>query len=132
MGALQNKELVRRYFAAMQSGDGSLPDLLSDDVSWWAPPSSPLGGLHEGKAAVLALMSGGVDLYDTSAPMEVSISQMVADEEWVAVQMTMSARTAKGEDYRNHYHFAFRIRGDLICEVKEHLDTLYAHAKLFS
>jgi ketosteroid isomerase-like protein len=132
MGAKQNKELVERYFTAMQSGDPTLPELLCDDVSWWAPPSSPLGGLHEGKAAVLELMSGGIDLYDANTPMQVEISQLVADDEWVAVQMTMDAKTAKGEDYRNHYHFAFRIRGGRICEVKEHFDTQYALEKLFS
>jgi len=132
MGATENKRLIERYFAAMRAGDPSLPDLLSDDVSWWVPQSSPLGGLHEGKVAVLALMSGGVDLYDARTPMEVQIVQMIADDEWVAVQLCLTARTAKGEDYRNDYHFAFRIRGDRICEVKEHLDTLYAQQKLFS
>ena len=132
MGASESKALVERYFAAMTSGDPGLPDLLTDDVVWWVPESSPLGGAHEGKAAVLKLMSGGVDLYDPNTPMQLEIEQMVADEEWVAVQLVLRARTAKGEDYRNHYHFAFRIRGEQICQVKEYLDTLYAQEKLFS
>lgn len=132
MGASESKALVERYFAAMTSGDPDLPDLLTDDVVWWVPESSPLGGAHEGKAAVLKLMSGGVDLYDPNTPMQLEIEQMVADEEWVAVQLVLRARTAKGEDYRNHYHFAFRIRGEQICQVKEYLDTLYAQEKLFS
>jgi ketosteroid isomerase-like protein len=115
----------------MQSGDPSLPDLLTDDASWWVPPSSPMGGLREGKAAVLELIASGGDLYDAGTPMHVSIEQMVADDEWVAVQLTLAARTARGEAYENHYHFAFRIRGEQICEVKEHLDTFYAQQKLF-
>jgi uncharacterized protein len=126
-----NKELVWRALRAMIAGDPSLPELLTDDVTWWVPPSSPLGGLREGKAAVLALMASGVGLYDASVPFRIEVEAMVADEEWVAVQMVMTARTARGADYRNHYHWAFRVRGGRICAVKEYVDTLYAQRMLF-
>ncbi|MFI5321460.1 MAG: nuclear transport factor 2 family protein [Myxococcota bacterium] len=126
-----NKALVQRYLRAMSSGDPALPDLLTDDVTWWVPPSSPLGGLEQGKPAVLALMASGVGLYDMSVPFQIEIEAMVADAEWVAVQLVMSARTARGEAYRNHYHFAFRVRGGRICAVKEYVDTLYAQRLLF-
>ena len=126
-----NKQLVQRYLRAMSSGDPALPDLLTDDVTWWVPPSSPLGGLKQGKQQVLALMASGVGLYDTSVPFEIEVEAMVADAEWVAVQLVMSAQTAKGAAYRNYYHFAFRVRGGKICAVKEYLDTLYAQRMLF-
>jgi hypothetical protein len=132
VSADENKALVHRYFEAMSSGDSMLPDLLADDVSWWVPPSSPLGGLHEGKAAVLQLMAGGIDLYDNTTPMRIQIDAMIAEGDWVAVQATMDARTAKGEDYHNYYHFAFRVEAGKIREVKEHVDTFYAHQKLFA
>jgi ketosteroid isomerase-like protein len=131
MSAAKNKEIVRRYFDAMRRGDPSLPDFLSDDVTWWVPASSEMGGTHEGKQAVLGLMAGGTDLYDTSTPMRVEIEAMVAEDDRVCVQMTLEARSARGEDYRNHYHFAFRLREGRICEVREYLDTLYAQEKLF-
>jgi len=131
VSAADDKRLVRRFFDAMRSGDPGLPDLLHDDVTWWAPPSSALGGLHAGRPAVLALMASGVGLYDTRHPMNVEIERMIAEDQWVSVQLTLAARTARGEDYRNHYHFAFRVQDGLICEVREHLDTLYAQQKLF-
>ena len=126
-----NKEIVRRYLRAMSSGDPSLPELLTDDVTWWVPPSSPLGGLREGKESVLELMASGAGLYDPSVPFGIEIEAMVADDEWVALQMVMTARTAKGRAYRNSYHWAFRIRGGRICAVKEYVDTLYAQRTLF-
>lgn len=126
-----NKQLVRRYLAAMASGDPTLPDLLSDDVTWWVPPSSPLGGLHEGKAAVLALMASGVGLYDASVPFGIEVEVLIGEGEWVALQMVMTARTAKGAPYRNHYHWAFRVRDGRICAVKEYVDTLAAQRLLF-
>jgi len=132
MSAADNKRLVRRYFDAMRSGDPGLSELLSDDVSWWAPQSSALGGLHAGKPAVLALMASGVGLYDDGHPMSVEISRMIAEDDWVSVQLILEARTARGEPYRNHYHFAFRVQDGRIREVREHLDTLYAQQKLFS
>lgn len=126
-----NKQLIRRYLRAMSSGDPALPDLLADDVSWWVPPSSPLGGLREGKASVLALMASGVGLYDAGTPFAIEVEAMVAEGEWDAVQMVLEARTAKGKPYRNFYHWAFRVRDGRICAAKEYVDTLYAQRTLF-
>jgi len=127
-----NKALVRRYLDAMTRGDPALPELLADDVSWWVPPSSPLGGLREGKARVLELMASGIGLYDVTVPFQIEIEAIVAEGDRVAVQLVMSARTAKGAPYRNFYHFAFRVRDGRICAVKEYVDTLYAQQLLFS
>ena len=63
-----NKAVVHAYLRAMSSGDPQLHELLTDDVTWWVPPSSPLGGLKAGKARVLELMASGVGLYDMTVP----------------------------------------------------------------
>ena len=131
MTTAENKAIVRAYFDKMTSGAVDLPDLLADDVTWWVPPSSKLGGTYEGKAAVLELMGSGVDLYDADTPLDVEIEQMVAEDDWVTVQTTITGKTARGEDYRNHYHFAFQLRDGKIVLVKEYVDTLYAEQKLF-
>ena len=132
MGASHNKAIVREYFEKMAAGDPSVPDLLADDVCWWVPPASELGGVYEGRDAVLELMAGGTGLYDPSTPLVVQIEQMVAEDDWVCVQAVIEARTARGEDYRNHYHFAFQLSEGKLVQVREYVDTLYAHEKLFS
>ena len=132
MGAAENKESVRRWLAAMQAGDPKLPELLTDDATWWVPPSSPLGGTYRGKAEVLKLMSQGIGLYDASVPMRIEIQRMVAEDDAVCVQLVLRGRTARGEDYENHYHFAFELRDGRISAVKEYVDTLYAQQKLFA
>ncbi len=131
MSASENKQRVREYFDALGRGDPLLPSLLAADVTWWVPPSSPLGGLYEGRDAVLALMGSGIDLYDRGTPMKIGIRSMVAEGDRVCAETTLEARTARGEDYLNHYHFAFRLRDGRICEVREYVDTLYAQRKLF-
>lgn len=129
MSTEETKAVVRRYFDAMQAGSKALPELLSDDVSWWVPPSSPLGGLHEGRAKVLALMAQGVGLYD--GPLAITVESLIAEGDRAAVQLVIDGHTAKGEPYHNFYHFAFRVRGGQICAVREYVDTLYAQQKLF-
>jgi ketosteroid isomerase-like protein len=131
VGITENRRAIENYFEKMAAGSPEIPELFTDDASWWVPQSSPLAGTHEGRDAVLALMGHAVDLYDPSVPMDIHVEQMVAEGDQVCVQLVVRARTAKGEDYENHYHFAFRLRCGKICAVKEYLDTLYAQRKLF-
>jgi len=125
----QNKAIVREYFRRIESGDAKITDLLSDDVTWWVPQSSALGGTHSGKAAVLALMGQGVDLYQP--PLHVVVEEMIAERDWVCAQVVIEAKTAAGLPYRNDYHFAFRVRDGRIVAVREYVDTQYAAEKLF-
>ncbi len=68
-----HRAIVERYFKMMQQGDPELASLLSDDVCWVAPQSSPVGRRHEGRAAVLELMQAGIGLYDMCRPMDLEI-----------------------------------------------------------
>lgn len=127
----RNRALVERYFDLVASGSPEIATLFAEDAVWVTPQSSPMGRRHEGKQAVLALMSGGVGLYDPETPMDIQRDAVAATGETVFVEMTMNARTGQGEPYRNHYVFVFQIRDGLIVEIHEHLDTLYAQRKLF-
>jgi ketosteroid isomerase-like protein len=79
---------------------------------------------------VLALMSQGVDLYQP--PLSVEIEEMVAERDWVCVQLVIEAKSAAGLPYRNDYHFAFRLRDGQIAAVREYVDTQYAAETLFT
>ena len=127
----RNRELALRYFERVAAGDPEVASLFCEDAVWVTPQSSPMGRRHEGKQAVLELMSGGVGLYDAASPMEIRHDAIAATGDHVFVEMTMNARTGQGEPYTNHYVFVFRMRDGLIAEVHEHLDTLYAQRKLF-
>jgi len=129
MGIEENKALVRDYMAKMGKGDPSLPELLSEDVTWWVPPGAGWGGLYEGKESVLELMGRGVALY--LPPMRVTVEQMVAEGDFVCVQFVLEAKTARGRDYKNYYHFSFQVRDAKICAVKEYVDTKYVANVLF-
>ena len=132
MGIAENKQVVAEYFGCLGRGDHPAAIAkLADDITWWVPPASPLGGTYEGKDAVLGLFASGAGLYDPSVPLAPTIEGMVAEGDEVAVEIVISGRSAKGKDYRNHYHFLFTIRGGKIRAVKEYVDTLYAQKVLF-
>ena len=129
MGIEENKALVREYFRRMQAGEPTVAEMMDDEITWWVPQSSELGGTHRGKAKVLELMGKGVDLYQL--PMKIQVEEMVAERDWVCVQIVVEAKTAAGRPYRNDYHFAFRIRDGRIAAVREYVDTQYAKELLF-
>jgi ketosteroid isomerase-like protein len=91
-----------------------------------------MAGTYSGKPQVLEMMGKGMGLFSQSDPLSIHVEQLVAEGDTVCAQFVLSARTARGKDYRNHYHFVFRVRGDQIVLVKEYVDTQYAHQTLFS
>jgi ketosteroid isomerase-like protein len=129
MGIEQNKALVAEYFRRMQAGEPTVAEMMDDEITWWVPQSSELGGTHRGKAKVLELMGTGVDLYQF--PLKITVEEMVAERDWVCVQLVVEAKTAAGRPYRNDYHFAFRIQGGKVAAVREYVDTQYAKELLF-
>ena len=129
-GVDENKQVVREYFASVASGDGRVLDWLAEDVRWWVPQGSSLGGTYEGKAAVAALMQGGAGAYSSEVPMVIDVGLLVAENDWVCAQVELSAGTPDGRAYCNQYHFAFRLRAGQIVEVKEYVDTHYVHEML--
>ncbi len=123
--------LVDRYFELLQKGDPGIRELFTPDARWLAPQSAPVGRLHEGIDAVMALMGSGLGLYDLSRPMQIERTAALAGESLVYVEMTIRATTKAGEPYENHYVMAFGIRDDRIAEVREYVDSLYAQHLLF-
>jgi ketosteroid isomerase-like protein len=127
MGTDASRALIREYLARVSAGDPRLPELLADDVEWWVPPGSKLGGTRTGKPAVLELLAGALALFSADHPPRIEVERIVAEGERVCVQFVLEARTAAGREYRNAYHLAFEVRGGRIARVKEYVDTAYAN-----
>lgn len=131
-----NKQFIRDYFDAVSSGaSDKVVAAFADDIVWWVPPSSPMAGTYRGRDAVLGMFGQGVALY-APEPMKIEILGMVADESKVAAEVHITAKTAKGGEYSNYYHFLFELGGAAgsrqIHGVKEYVDTLYAQRTLFA
>ena len=129
----ENKDVVRRYFDAVNRGDMStITALLDESASFWVPPSLPDGVEFRGKEMVLKLFTESVGLYDPDAGLSVEVRTLTAEEDRVAAELIIRGKSAAdGGAYENWYHFLFRIEDGRITQIREHLDSLYAYRKLF-
>ena len=133
MGAAENREVVRRYFDAVNRGDmDTITSLLDPAATFWVPPSLPDGVEFRGRDMVLKLFTESVGLYDADAGLSVEIHSLTAEEDRVAAELVIRGRAAAGGgEYENWYHFLFRVRDGKIVAIREHLDSLYAFRTLF-
>jgi len=127
-----SKKLIASYFARVAGGAPTLPERFHEDIVWWVPPGSDMAGTYSGKSAVLEMMGKGMALYSQSEPLSIHLEELVAEGSTVCAQFVLAAKTAKGRNYRNHYHFVFKLRESQIVLVKEYVDTRYAHDVLFA
>jgi len=117
-----SKEVVRGYFERALAGDPGLPELLADDVSWWVPPGSPMGGTYRGRAAVLEMLGRAFALYDVPT-MKLDLELLVAEGTHVCVLFHLESRTARGTHHASDYLALFEVDGGKIRSVREFLDT---------
>ncbi|MBZ0253460.1 MAG: nuclear transport factor 2 family protein [Candidatus Methylomirabilis sp.] len=133
MGAAETRKVVTEYFDAINRGDfPALLGALAEDVTFWVPPSLPDGALYRGKPAVTKLFEDSFALYGKDGGMRVNVESLLCEGDEAACAFVISAVSAKGEPYENHYHFHFRLRGGKIAAIREHFDSLYAHRKLWT
>ena len=126
MSVQSNEELIDSYYGALASGEPDIGRFFSEDVEWHLPRSSPLHGKVRGRAAVVELLAGGgVDEYYQPGTMRFDYRARIVSDEDVVMPFTLRAVTANGHDYENDYCMWFRIRDDLIAEVREYFDTAF-------
>ncbi len=56
-------------------------------------------------------------------PLQVTVRTLVADGDRVVAEAKGYAPTKSGGVYDNDYLFLYRVRGDLIVEAREYLDS---------
>ena len=123
MGAAENKQLLQRIFADLESGEpGPFIGVLADDVRWTIVGSTDWSRTYDGKNAVLGELLG--PLRDRLTGMiKVTVARILADEDCVVVEARGEATTKNGRPYNNTYCWIFRLDGGKVHEITEHLDT---------
>ncbi len=130
----ENKDLIKSVQAALEQNlRGEEVDLsvyFHPDASWHIPQSSPSVSDRYGRDDVLELFSGDVGDYYKTETMQFDYHYFTADEDRVSMLFTLTAITAKGDEYKNLYHTLFRIKDGQIFETWEIMDTAYLFAMM--
>jgi ketosteroid isomerase-like protein len=117
MSAEQNKQRVLAFFHANATQNVAIADgFVTDDCQFWAP-----GFGHFSRATFEELVAKMRPILP-HLPV-VTVVDMTAEGDRVAVEGTGSGKLADGRVYENTYHFLFRFRDGRICEMKEYMDS---------
>jgi uncharacterized protein len=122
-----NKELVRRFFATLSSGD--MPAIASffDDDSTWGIGFAQDPSVRRGPKEIIDdfLKPVREGLFEPANP-KVEIVNLWSDGDWVIAETVGTGPMLNGNAYRNVYAFVLRVEGDVIREMREYMDTAYA------
>ncbi len=123
MSVDENKRIVQAFYDAANRGDtqGFLGQ-LADGVTWTNIGSTKYSGTYTGKNDFTARLLGPL-FAQLKAGIAATLHNIVAEADFVVVQLSGQAETKDGRPYNNTYCHVFRIRDGKIAEVTEYLDT---------
>lgn len=132
MGIAENKQIIRDLYDANNRGDveGFLA-YLADDVRWTNIGSTPFSGSFKGKENLAAKLLGPL-FSRLKSGITATIDNVVAEGDFVVVQLRGQAETTAGTPYNNTYCHILRIEGGKIREVTEFFDTDLANRVLLT
>lgn len=128
---MDNKTRVERFQTDLeQHFAGNKVDLSEHftEQAQWHLPQSTATPLLSGREAVMAMFMQGVSSYYKPETMQFKHLHRLADGDFVHSHFSLSAKTATGQDYHNHYQSLFRLEDGRIAEVWEYFDTAYLNA----
>lgn len=132
MSALENRAAVEAFYAAGDVGDlETALGLLADDVTWTNIGSTDFSGTYSGKESLVSNLLGPV-FSRLNGGIESTVDNIIAEGDFVAVQLRGTAETVEGRPYNNTYCHVFRFEGGKIAEVTEYFDTALAQEVLGS
>ena len=119
MDAGQRKTAVTNAFKALGEGNPTpLLDLLDDNVQWTIIGNTKFSGLFTSKADALERLLGPLgSLLD--GHLHITVENILADGDFVAVQGHGASKTAAGGTYNNTYCWVYRWRGDKVVALTE-------------
>ncbi len=131
--ATDTKAVARQYVAAAEAGDeNAIRDLFAQDATWTLAGELPISGVWKGRDAILhEFLATAMSHYEPGS-ISLEITGMIAEHDQVVLQWTSRARTRDGRPYENGCIGVFTIRDGQIQDVREYMDTLYAHEVAFA
>ena len=118
----KNIETIRSVFEAesrAHTEDFFAP--FSDDSLFWMNGSSPSSGALQGVPAMKVVFEAFMNALVSGISM--TITNAVADGDWVVTETVGRAETKDGLPYNSHYVQLWKFKDSKIVDFREYLDT---------
>ena len=123
MSAEDSKDVINRFYEAGNVGDmDTLLSLLDDDIRWTNIGTTQFSMTCNGRQDLIENLLGPV-FGRLENGIVAHVHNVIAEGEWVAVQLTGEATTRDGRPYNNTYCHVFRVNGGKIVEATEYFDS---------
>jgi ketosteroid isomerase-like protein len=130
MGVEQNKRLVLDWVEALSAGDADRTcAFYAENLHYFVVGNWALGG-HFGRDYMEQNCRDVFKVFPRG--LEFTVERVVAEGDWVCLEMRSSGQHVSGRPYANHYTYWFEIKDGKITQLKEWLDTLNANDVLCS
>jgi uncharacterized protein len=123
MSAAENKNVVRRIYDALRTGDQSVFGAsVHADYVWRVTGHSSWSQRFEGQDAVRKRLLEPL-FAQFATQYRAHAINLIAEEDYVVAEVRGDVETIGGRRYDNEYCFVFRFRDGKIAEVVEYGDT---------
>ena len=124
------KDVVRRFFATLGTGDfAAIGEFFDDDSVWQVNDVARGLPAQRGRTAIIDdfLQPIREGLFEPGDP-KVEVRSMISEGSRVAVETTARGTLRNGNHYENEYVFIIEVAGDKVRFLREYMDSDYAHS----
>jgi uncharacterized protein len=123
MSSDKNKQIVQAFYDASNQGDmDRCLALMADDIIWNNIGSTRYSGTYAGKESLVANLLGQL-FSQLKTGIASTLDNVIAEGDYVVVQLRGQAETVDGRQYNNTYCHVFRMSNGQITEMTEYCDT---------
>ncbi len=130
MSESPQKELVRRFFAALGSGDfAAIGEFFTDDTTWMVNDVARGFPAKHGRKGIIDdfLQPVREGLFEPGDP-KIEIRRLIGEGDWVVAETTGRGTLLNGNHYENAYVFVIEVAGGTVKFLREYMDSDYAHS----
>jgi uncharacterized protein len=122
------KDVLRRFFATLSTGDfDAIGEFFDDDSVWQVSNVARGHPAQRGRQAIIEdfLRPVRESLFEPGDP-KVEVVRVIAEGDWVVAETVGRGTLRNGKKYQNAYVFVARVSGDRVKYLREYMDTAYA------
>ena len=123
----RNEQLARQFFATLSTDDlEALRPLIHPDGSWEVMALTvPGAGRTDGRDAVIDEFLAPVRGLFAPGDPKIEVKRTFSAGDLVCAETEAIGELSNGNHYHNRYAWVIEIRDDMVCHLREYMDTAY-------